>query len=134
MSQLLDRPKPSPAVLGVLQQCNTVLYPKLRRLLNPNVIDAEISVGLHFQAGVMNHLREADREPSYVAGLLECGEDNPLVVEVLSICLRTLRGRIEAGMAEGRHGVVTLIVEIFRGEATISSQADWVRKPNTKLA
>lgn len=129
MSQFHDRRAAS--VLGsVLSQCSALLFPKLRRLLNPNVIDAQVRLQLHFANGSLNHLRDADSIPSYVSALKESGEDNPVVAQVVKLCLVTIRERIESRLPEGCHGVVILHVAISGGEATISSEADWVHKPS----
>jgi hypothetical protein len=131
MIHTLDRSRvmANAILAGVLSKCSELLHPKLRRLLNPNVIDAAIRLELHLQAGVLGHMRQADSEPSYVDGLTESSLDNPLVRETLTQCLRTLKRRLEHKLGAGWFGVVTLKVAISGGEATISSEEDGVCKP-----
>lgn len=128
MIQTLDRSRS--ALIGVLGKCAELLQPKLRRLLNPNVVDSLVRLELHLQGGTLNHIRQADVEPSYVQQLAEMGLDNPLVAETLKHCLVTLKGRLEGTLGAGWYGVVTLKVEISGGEATISSEVDGVYKPS----
>lgn len=131
--QTIDRSKPSPALVGsVLSQVSALLHPKLKRLLNPNVVDASIRIQLHIGNGALNHIRDVDSEPSYVSALPECGEHNPKVADSLKVCLRTIGARLQDRLGGGWHGIVTLLVAISCGEPTISSEADGCHKPACK--
>lgn len=120
------------ALASVLTKCSELLHPKLRRLLNPNVVDSWVRLQLHFQAGALNHLREADGEPSYVNKLPEMGQDNPYVLDTLKVCLSTLKGRLDGKIGSTWHGVITLRVDVSGGAAVISSEVDGVYRPNIR--
>jgi hypothetical protein len=132
MIQTIDRSRAGNALQSVLQQCCIHLQPKLRQLLNPNVVDAFVRLQLHFGNGALNHIREADSKPAYVDALKESGEDNPTVGKVLKQCIATLHSRLLGRVGADCHGIVTLNVAISGGQATISSEADWVHKPSVK--
>ncbi len=117
------------AVGRVLEVSKGLLYHKLHRFLNPNVVDVLLKVTVMIQDGHTNHVRDYESEPSYVAGLPLRKTDDEYVRSVLASAMQTLEMRLQSRMVRGWHGNVGLSIAICHGEATITSDADGVHKP-----
>lgn len=113
----------------VLEVAEKLLYHKLFRALNPNVIDSVLKLTILIQDGHVNHIRDYDSEPSYVSGLPMRNNDESQARSVLAVIKQTLEMRLQPRMVRGWHGSVGLSIAICNGEATITSEADGVHKP-----
>jgi hypothetical protein len=114
----------------VLKRSVGILQPLLKKLLNPNIVDASVTLSLHIANGVLNHIRHGDGEPAYALALPKVwSEDDPNVQAQLTLALKVLKNRIEDKIGHGWHGVVVLSMAISCGKATISSEVDGVYKP-----
>lgn len=121
------------ALSAILNHASGMLWPKLKRLVDPNVIDATIRLMLHFSHGALNHGRLVDATPCYVHALTECGlSDHPAAKKALTDSLRCLRARLEEIVGQDWHGIVALHVQISGGVAMIMSEEERSFKPQAK--
>lgn len=113
----------------VLSKCASLLHPKLKRLLNPNVVDVKLRLSLHVANGAVNHYRDWDNEPAYCTEHARgWASDDDSVSEVLKLCLKVLNGRIDSRVGHGWHGIITLNVDIAGDSVSVSSEVDAVHR------
>jgi hypothetical protein len=128
MTQLMDFHQQQ-SIEQILKASEVLLRPRLYRILNPNVINTELRISVHFKDGLLTHMKEYESEPSYVADLPAAQPDESYVRSVLLSALHTLKMRLEARLNPGWYGHVALSIAISNGEATITSETDGVYKP-----
>ena len=111
----------------VLKRAASVLHPKLKKLLDPNIVDCWVRITLHIANGDLKYIHDADSKPGYVDALIQQEEpDN--VQATLASALKTIRLRIADKVGHGWHGAIILLVTISGGQGTISSEADGVHR------
>ena len=132
MIPTIDQTRALNQLRDAITRASAILHPKLKTLLNPNVVDARIRLTLHLQNGDLKYMHDWDSHPGYVHDLVACEPDSEYLQATLKSCLKTVKNRLEERLGRGWHGAIILLVTICAGQATITSEADGVTRLDGK--
>jgi len=128
MIPTLESSRADARVTAIVDDAAKKLYPYLKRLLNHNVYGASIDLGFHFQAGSFSHCRCKAKSPGYSL-FMDLESDTEQFQKVYKHCLMIIRRLLVDELRPSSHAVLSLVIELSGGEATISTVADVVSKP-----